>query len=100
LEAITNGNLDGVGYTVKAGALLPHSKVRRSEKMCRIEKQAKKGTKAQAVVMRSAEQHKGLLKRQCPVRVDRRKHGANTRDSGRSRLIFLKNTIDKNPSLE
>jgi hypothetical protein len=56
--------------------------------MCGIEKQRKKETKAQAVAMRSDEKHNGLLKRRWPGRMDRRKHGANRGDSGRSRHIF------------
>jgi hypothetical protein len=63
--------------------------------MCGIEKQAKKEMKAQPVAIRSDERHNRLLKRGCPGRMDRRKHGANRGDSGRFPHIFLKNTIDK-----
>jgi hypothetical protein len=68
--------------------------------MCGIENHLKKRTKAQPVAMQCCKQHKGLLKRQPPGRMDRRKQGGNRGDSGRFPQIFLKNTIDKNPSLE
>jgi hypothetical protein len=63
--------------------------------MCGIEKPGEKGTKAQGVVVRGSWKHYGLLKRGSPGRVYRRKHGVNSGDSGRSRTIFLKITIDK-----
>jgi hypothetical protein len=63
--------------------------------MCGIEKHRKKEAKAQSVALRSDEKHNGLLKCRWPGRMDRRKHGVNRGDFGRSRQIFLKNTIDK-----
>jgi len=68
--------------------------------MCGIEKRVVEGTKAQPVVVCSYKKHKGLLKRGRPGLVYRRKHGVNRGDFGRSRHIFLKNTIDKKQALE
>jgi hypothetical protein len=71
-----------------------------TEKMCRMEKQAKIETKAQPVAMLRPRMHKRLLKLQHPGRANRRKHGVNRGDSGRFPQRFSKNTIDNNHALE
>jgi hypothetical protein len=70
------------------------------KRICGIANQAQRATKAQDVAMSQFPKHNRLLKLPRPGRTNRRKHGVNPHDSGRFPQIFLKNTIDKNPSLE